>query len=1500
MAEHLPAAPDSREIRVFLSSTFRDFNEERRLLATQVFPELNREARKRGVELVEVDLRWGVTQAQAEDGHALEICLQEIERCQRYFIGMLGDSYGSLTPPERQLLVAAPSLLEQRQWLAGKIGQSSYTELEIEQRLQQMGGGVSDGRAFFYFRDASYSNPKADAGEFGWRSDDPGDRHKLEILKERIRSSGYPLVEALEGPQAITDRIKADLWALIDQQFPEGEQPDALEKEARKHADYRRSRTGAGQYIGGEAYIQQLERWLDEGQQQILITGESGAGKSALIANWMEAHQQRQPEDVVYAHHLGCTNDANALRPLLGRLIDTASAQLLEAEVITEPLAVPEEWWELVAKVAETLQSLGRWCEQHGNHWIWVLDGLDRLNPDDQTALPWLPQNLPAGVQVVASALACPARSILSERNYTTLTIDPLGRQEQEQLIQRYLERYTKELDGGLRQQILSHPLAGSPLFLKVLLEELRQCGRHDTLKEQLDFYLCSQTIDDLYERVLERLENDGSGEAVRKVMTAIWASRAGLAETELLEITDLAPLQWAPIDLALENAFGRNGNRLVFDHDFLRIAVKDRYLPSEAQQRQAHSELADWYQDREGWDERDSEELPWQLQEAGRLDDLRDWLLVPGILANLQWDRGSRETINYWLAVNGLGDGELDELIADNLEEEIEKRRVDAEDLIWFVDRIAALFDEAGLYREPLLKLRALSLELEEASEEGSEESILISLLWLANANRDLGYYDAALPLYQRCLEARERLLGPEHPETLFTVGNLAGLCRRKGDYEQAEIYYKRALEAREQLLGPEHPDTLTTVSDFGLLYFDKGDYGQAEAYYKRALEAKERLLGPEHPSTLTTVGNLGLLYSCKGDYEQAETFYKRDLEASERLLGPEHPDTLTTVGNLAGLFQDKGDYEQAEAYYKRDLEASERLLGPEHPNTLTTVGNLGLLYSNKGDYGQAEAYYKRALEAKERLLGAEHPSTLTTVGNLGALFQEKEDFGQAEAYYTRCLEARERLLGPEHPETLTIVGNLGQLYSDKGDYEQAEIYYKRVLEAREQLLGPEHPDTNATRYSLANLLSDQERHEVAIPLRRLELEVAAKRDGRDAAGTLTSIHRLAEDLYWSDELHESEELYREALSGRITALGDDDAATMASRYGLARCLSKQERYGEAIELRRVELAWCQDANEVDIKGMLISMHGLGCDLLAAGETEEALKVLQSCLSQRQRELGTGDDDTLGTLARVLEAYSSMGRQREALALSQEAQSALAAELGESHPKVLTQLSNQASLHDELGELEQAESLYRRCLQGREQALGADHADTLSTVYNLADVLSQQERHAEAIPLRRRELAWCREQNGDTDTGTLTSINHLAIDLRETGALEEAEALFRELVAGRQLVLEPGDLQIGQALGGLAKTLELAGKLEEALDYSKQVLDHRLAYEGPDAWLTNQARRDLARVLHKLGRNSEAAALLQELQASMAWINEPDDDDRKLISEAEELLMAVQGGKPE
>lgn len=58
----------SRSVRVFLSSTFRDFGEERDLLVRRVFPALRARLRDRFVELIDVDLRWGITEAQSERG----------------------------------------------------------------------------------------------------------------------------------------------------------------------------------------------------------------------------------------------------------------------------------------------------------------------------------------------------------------------------------------------------------------------------------------------------------------------------------------------------------------------------------------------------------------------------------------------------------------------------------------------------------------------------------------------------------------------------------------------------------------------------------------------------------------------------------------------------------------------------------------------------------------------------------------------------------------------------------------------------------------------------------------------------------------------------------------------------------------------------------------------------------------------------------------------------------------------------------------------------------------------------------------------------------------------------------------------------------------------------------------------------------------------------------------------------------------------------------------
>jgi len=211
-----------------------------------------------------------------------------------------------------------------------------------------------------------------------------------------------------------------------------------------------------------------------------------------------------------------------------------------------------------------------------------------------------------------------------------------------------------------------------------------------------------------------------------------------------------------------------------------------------------------------------------------------------------------------------------------------------------------------------------------------------------------------------------------------------------QRGQFWEAEPLWKSCQAICERVLGPEHPDTLSTVNNLAVLYDDQGKYEQAEPLYQRALEASERVLGLEHPDTLSTVNNLANLYADQGKYEQAEPLYQRALETRERVLGPEHPDKLLTVNNLAAFYHDQGKDEQAEPLYQRALTSLVRVLGPEHPDTAQTLGNLAILYHDQGKFELAAPLYERALAIYESVLGTDHPRTVDVRNNYANL-QEK-----------------------------------------------------------------------------------------------------------------------------------------------------------------------------------------------------------------------------------------------------------------------------------------------------------------------------------------------------------------------------------------------------------------------------------------------------------------------------------------------------------------------------
>ena len=91
---------ENRQIRVFISSTFQDMQDERDYLMKRAFPKLRKLAAERDVTLTELDLRWGITEEESKSGKVVEICLQE-----KTLVGVLQNALLTLTNISSNILV---------------------------------------------------------------------------------------------------------------------------------------------------------------------------------------------------------------------------------------------------------------------------------------------------------------------------------------------------------------------------------------------------------------------------------------------------------------------------------------------------------------------------------------------------------------------------------------------------------------------------------------------------------------------------------------------------------------------------------------------------------------------------------------------------------------------------------------------------------------------------------------------------------------------------------------------------------------------------------------------------------------------------------------------------------------------------------------------------------------------------------------------------------------------------------------------------------------------------------------------------------------------------------------------------------------------------------------------------------------------------------------------------------------------------------------------------
>lgn len=618
-----------REIRVFISSTFRDMHKERDLLVKEVFPELRLKCAERFVTFTEVDLRWGITEEQANNGQIIPLCLAEIERSRPYFIGLLGERYGWVPDSIN------PEVIEREQWLKEQVSQGiSITELEILHGV--LNNPKMAGHAYFYFRDPEYVNSPSlsEKERFNLIENDvqsdidlygreeavkrtEGRKQKLAVLKHRIRDSQFPLVDGYENPKSLVDKIKVQFNELINELFPEEEVPSRLDQERIKHEAYANSKLFG--CVSRTEHLKELNGFADledhEGKGMV-VTGESGGGKTSLLSEWAQKWQDENPDDCLFQHYFGATPDSTSIDKFLRRLF----GELKDRFDLSDE--IPSDGTEL----REALPAWLAWISKKSRLFL-VLDGLNQIQGNEpDRRLRFLQRRFPSHVTVIASCLEGSALETLRDLRWHEYRLPKACAGEIESMALKYLRIYARSLDGEILQSILYAPGANNPLFLRTVLDELRQFGSHELLPETIAYYLEAHNPKELFFKVIGRWKKDFvlppdsnfSGPLVQKTLSFLWASRQGLSETEWLDLlgekeASLPRALWSALFLAMEPHLCKSEGLYTYAHNYLRQAVEELFINDESKRKLAYTNISDYFESQSQC-LRKTIEYPWSL----------------------------------------------------------------------------------------------------------------------------------------------------------------------------------------------------------------------------------------------------------------------------------------------------------------------------------------------------------------------------------------------------------------------------------------------------------------------------------------------------------------------------------------------------------------------------------------------------------------------------------------------------------------------------------------------------------------------------------------------------------------------------------------------------------------------------------------------------------------------------------------------------------------------
>jgi nephrocystin-3 len=1136
-------------IRPFLSSTFKDFNEERNICFAGSFPRLEKLCNDRGVFFAPLDLRWGVTSEQSGSGQVIKICLEEIDRSRPYFVCSLGFRNGwtlnSTDNPEgstETLCTRCPPLISSMFCLCtnncdcvtnsfvfcSRIAADQYVKLlkktfEIGMQafpwigtrmdrsvteLEILHGALNNPnlspRTYFYLRDVAFlhSLPKdrrklfCELGEA---------EKKLQALKLRIVLAGFK-IKYFTTPIEMSDALEEDFKESIEADFP-AQKLSALDREIKDHQAFVEMRTRV--YVGGENYLQQLDNYMNNptNNKPFVITGPSGAGKSSLLSNWMKRVKEKIKNNQFGGKTHAVIKDGkeieqNGANQDLGNLeskdSNSNNGSNPRGNILHWNLGLVQDRY--IGSTSDSAQpaTLIRWLLQEIKSKFEYIE--QAIPPDNKKLIEEWPDWLELAASQAPLLLVIDGLDQLVEADDAHLlhwlpTDFPKGVRVVVSTVTDS-ETHRVLMERGCDQGIAIHPLQ-DPTCLQLIRDYLGSYGKQLDSEQEQRIMNCERTRNPLYLiTFLQEVRVFGSFENLSKRID------------HYLEAKSISEM-FSKVIQRLEEDFDSTVPGLVkFTLCLMLVA------------RRGLNEV----------------ELKGALELALHVSALQKSFpnmefsaLMLRLDQQLVDQRGLRQFSHNYLrsaVENKYFASRLDaiqshHILADYFNSTpVSDRKV--EEMPWHIYTIIQ-YALSAQYKADLKQLAATNSNTNNSSDE-SHSSIDLSSLQkrLQDSLCDLDMFEILQSEFKYDLHKYWLLLEQsKHQPNLACASYTASLSQfnkkikpkpipfaEKAEdvgtflistdrYTGADVFFDQALSLREKEQGPDHPDVELLLSKKANLFYRMGRYDEALPLYRQALKIVEKHEGINSVRSSVLRTSIAGLLKEQGKFEESQPLYEQSLQDKISLLGPRHPVVATSMANLADLFLRMFKPEKALPLYEEALHIMEVERGRNHPEVATILSSLASCYMQVKKHEESIKLYERARKIKEDVYGANHISVAVVLNNLAATYHSQGDHAKALKLYERSLKIRQQAHGKESSLIAPTLNNMGLIYLAEQKYRTALSYFTQALSIMEAAYGKFHIELVTTLNSISKIHMEEKKYDTALLVYMRELEILEKTYG-------------------------------------------------------------------------------------------------------------------------------------------------------------------------------------------------------------------------------------------------------------------------------------------------------------------------------------------------------------------------------------------------------------------